>query len=53
MSHSRPCVFALPWLWLPIAIAIAPMLAAQEPDTAAAPADEPDDPILSQALTPW
>ncbi len=53
MSHSRPCAFALSWLWLPIAIALAPMLAAQEPNSTAAPAEEPDDPILAQALTPW
>ncbi|MBK1719151.1 transglycosylase SLT domain-containing protein [Thiocystis violacea] len=53
MLCSRPRTFALSWLWLPIAMALAPLLAAQEPESAPPPVEEPDDPILTQALTPW
>jgi len=53
MLRSHPCIVVLRWVSLLLTIALAPPLPAQEPDTAAAPAEEPDDPILAQALTPW
>lgn len=53
MLRSHPCIVVLRWVLLLLTIALVPPLPAQESDTAAAPAEEPDDPILAQALTPW
>lgn len=53
MSHPLCCPSAFRWTWFLIAMAITPVLPAQDSQSAAQPAAEPDDPILDQALTPW
>ncbi len=53
MLRSRPHSLALRWVWLLIAVSLAPLLPAQEPESPTESAEEPDDPILDQALTPW
>lgn len=53
MLRSRSYAFALRWAWLLIAMGLTPLLPAQEPESVAESAEEPDDPILDQALSPW
>jgi membrane-bound lytic murein transglycosylase MltF len=54
-SVSRSCrsIHALRWVWIFASFVLAPLVSAQEPESAGPPVAESDDPILDQALTPW
>ena len=53
MSRSCSLACAFRWVWLLVSLLLAPVIPAQEPKPAPGPADEQDDPLLEQALTPW
>lgn len=53
MWRSRCLPDWVRWVSLPIAMALAPALAAEDTELVADSAEEPDDPILKAALTPW
>jgi membrane-bound lytic murein transglycosylase MltF len=53
MSRSHTFACSSWWVWLFVSVVLSPLILAQEAGSEAAPAEESDDPILAQALTPW